>query len=681
MTFKTFAAAVLANHMLNSKSELFVVDTGDLFETYLAAFPEGTDPIYRVRTVHDCNADKNFIRRLGNLVSLNADGTRRSCWSGLHDMPYPYNEVAKRLDEVVRQAPILSVFRTKEKAFGSAPNYDNHDPSIRWEHFSGKVADRHYSTMPDKVRGERDAIAQVLRRGLDESVRSNFDDVLELIEAKALYRGEEHVAAIKAFRDLHLKYATASDKDAFVWSNLDNKNARFRNTVIGTLLTDLADGVELEKAVKKFEAKVAPENYKRPTALITPKMIDQAVATLDALGLSEAIERRYAVIEDVSVNDVLFVDNEVRGRMKGGLADLLMGSAKVKGVTLAKDPTPISIEDFMGLGAKKIELVIGNDQQRNFVSLTAPQHADAPRQLFKWDNGFAWMYDGELADTGMRDRVAAAGGRVDGPFRFTHSWNHEGRENQSLMDLHVFMPGNEHARTATNRHDSYGTGRRIGWNHRQDTLSGAKQDVDYTAAAPAGYVPIENIAFPDLAKMPEGKYICKVHNWSYRGTNRGGFKAEIELNGTIYQYDYPKPTQQKEWVTVAEITLRNGQFEIDHKIPSTSTPTTKWGVKTLTPVRVDTVMLSPNYWDGAGNVGNKHWLFMLDGCVNPEATRGFLNEYLIGSLDPHRKVFEVLSSKTKCPPSDRQLSGIGFSSTRGDMVIAIADGRSYKVQF
>lgn len=680
MTFKTFAAAVLANHMLNSKSELFVVDTQDLFTTYLLAFPEGTDPIYRVRTVHDCNADKNFIRRLGNLVSLNADGTRRSCWSGLHDMPYPYNEVAKRLDEVVRQAPIVSVFRTKEKAFGSAPNYDNHDPSIRWEHFSGKVADRHYSVQPDKVRGERDAIAQVLRRGLDEIRPDDMDAVLDLIEAKALYRGDEHKSSIIAFANLVQEYRKASDRDAFVWSNLDNKNARFRNTVIGTLLTDLAEGVELEKAVKKFEAKVAPENYKRPTALITPKMIDQAVATLDALGLSEAIERRYAVIEDVSVNDVLFVDNEVRGRMKGGIADLLMGSAKVKGVTLAKDPTPISIEAFMALGAKKVELVIGNDQQRNFVSLTAPQHADAGK-LFKWDNDFAWMYDGELADTGMRDRVAAAGGRIDGPFRFTHSWNHEGRENQSLMDLHVFMPGNEHHDDGR-RDATYGRGRRVGWNNRQDTMSGAKQDVDYTDAAKPGYIPIENIAFPSIGKMPVGKYICKVHNWSHRGTNRGGFKAEIELNGTIYQYDYAKPLVNHEWVTVAEVTLGiDGQFSIEHKLTSSSTPTTKWGVKTLTPVRVDTIMFSPNYWEGAGNVGNKHWLFMLDGCVNPEATRGFLNEFLIGSLDPHRKVFEVLSSKTKCPPSDRQLSGVGFSSTRGDTVIAIADGRSYKVQF
>lgn len=130
-----------------------------------------------------------------------------------------------------------------------------------------------------------------------------------------------------------------------------------------------------------------------------------------------------------------------------------------------------------------------------------------------------------------------------------------------------------------------------------------------------------------------------------------------------------------------EVTLKNGQFTIDHKLKSSAEPTDKWGVKTLTPVRVDTIMLSPNYWEDAGDVGNKHWFFILDGCKNPNPARGFFNEYLRSSLEKHRKVFEVLGAQTKCQPTDNQLSGVGFSSTRNDTVLAIADGRPYNVQF
>jgi len=656
MTFKTFAAAVHAQYERMSKHELFVVDTGDLFETYLAAFPEGTDPIYRVRTVHDCNADKNFIRRLGNLIMLGDNGERISVWDWVGALPYPYDLVAVRLSNVVQQAPIKSVFRTKEKLFGSAPNRDNHDESIVWDHFMGKVASRHHSTTPDKLRGERDAIAQVLHRGLDELNASDMETVLDLIEAKALYRGEEHVASIKGFRQLQAGYVTAADRDAFVWSHLDDRNARFRNTVIGTLLTDLAEGVELEKAVKKFEAKVAPENYKRPTALITPKMIEQAVETLNTLGLTDAIERRYAVIEDVAVGDVLFVDNEVRGKMKGGLADLLMSSAKVK--SLAYDlaySAPISIEDFMALGSKKIELVVGNDQLRNFVSLTAPVHADSGL-LFKWNNEFAWMYDGELADTGMRERVKAAGGKVDGEMRVSLGWF-----NGDDLDLHCDLPNRQH----------------VYFHNKMGIL-----DIDMNAGGPRNSVdPVENMAW---ARVPvDGDYKFTVNQYTQRTRDKVGFNLEIEVLGQLTQLSYGKNMPTGTNITVT-VTIKDGKLAgIKHgsDITSTSAPTEKWGVKTLTPIRVDTIMLSPNYWDGAGGIGNRHWFFMLDGVKNPEATRGFVNEYLRGSLDPHRKVFEVLSSKTKCPPSDRQLSGVGFSSTRGDKVIAIADGRTYEVKF
>lgn len=80
-------------------------------------------------------------------------------------------------------------------------------------------------------------------------------------------------------------------------------------------------------------------------------------------------------------------------------------------------------------------------------------------------------------------------------------------------------------------------------------------------------------------------------------------------------------------------------------------------------------MYSPNYWDDNA-VGNKHWLFMLDGCKNDEDTRGVYNEFLRSDLDQHRKVFEVLGNRTKCPVVDDQLSGLGFSSTKNDTVTA-----------
>ena len=84
---------------------------------------------------------------------------------------------------------------------------------------------------------------------------------------------------------------------------------------IGTLLVDLSEEMELDGAVRKFEAMVAPTNYKRPTALITKSMIDNAQKKVEELGISESLQRRYAVTEDVTINNVLFADRCVKKAM------------------------------------------------------------------------------------------------------------------------------------------------------------------------------------------------------------------------------------------------------------------------------------------------------------------------------------------------------------------------------
>jgi hypothetical protein len=234
------------------------------------------------------------------------------------------------------------------------------------------------------------------------------------------------------------------------------------------------------------------------------------------------------------------------------------------------------------------------------------------------------------------------------------------------------------------RHDEYGNDSRVGWNHRNHFASGGTQDVDYTSAAPPGYVPVENITFPDITRLPEGQYVCKVHNWQRRFPNDGGFRAEIECGGHLYEYEYDKPLQDKEWVTVAVVTLKDRTFTVQHHLEPRGREIEKWGVKTGDTVPVEAVMLSPNYWGGQG-VGNKHHIFVLRGCINPEPARGFFNEFLRGDLHEHRKVFEVLAGKLKCAPTDDQLTGVGFSSTRRDRATFIVrkDGsrRTYNVQF
>lgn len=688
--FDVFKTAVADHFKSMCETGLFVIDVDKdkLYQTYLGSFPDGTNPIFKERTEHDCNCCKSFIRTVGNVVTI-VDGEVVSIWDVV--VPNFYQEVANAMSAFVKADNIKGVFLSEFKTAGTDKNYsqDEDGNTLTWYHFHVDIPKKYIEStaLIGKKRGRMNEDAMVLHRSVFEITKDAADIVSELIAQGSLYRGEEHKKTVNLLVKLKKEFDKLPEnkRSNWVWSKSIEIGAagRIRNTVIGTLLTDISEGKELEAAVKSFEAKVAPANYKRPTALVTKGMIQQAQKKVAELGLQDSLQRRHAVVEDISVNDVLFVDRSIKKRMD--VFDDMIAKVPAKTPSLKK-VEEIGIDDFIANilpKADSLELLVENRHSGNFMSLLAPENKDS-KCMLKWGNNFSWNYNGEVADS-MRERVVAAGGRVDGDLRFTHSWNHDGN-NQSLMDLHVFFPshsGYTPDQKGNGVHDKYGNKNRVGWNNRTDDRTKGVQDVDYTSE-PGKDVPIENITFPDRKLMPEGVYILKIHNWKSRKAPKSGFKAEVEIDGTIYQYDYPKPLKHKEWVTVAKVTLRNGQFSIEHCIPEGSVSTRNvWGIDTNTYVRVNLVSLSPNHWNG-NQVGNKHYMFFLDGCRTDDDSRGFYNEFLMDELTPNRKVFEVLASKMKVGPEGDQLSGLGFSSTKRDSIICRVKGsfnREVKINF
>ncbi len=644
--FSVFANAINQRFEELSAHELYTTNVEDPAAIYLDAFPDGTNPMFRVRTEHDCSCCKHFIRRLGTVVAI-IDNQVQSIWSA-QDLPYPYDVVASRMNEAVCAAKITGVFRVKEAKFGEEYNYDK-ETNRKWFHLHASVNSRHRSNDCGTEIGRLNGVAQVLRRGLDELKPAALSEVLSLIDDNAIYRGAEFRKGVQEFFDLQAKYLQAPNKELFVWENVHSTAARVRNTAIGTLLVDISEGVDVERAVKSFEAMVAPANYKRPTTLITPRMIESAVATLRELGLESAVERRYATIEDVSVNNVLFVDSSVKGKMKDGIAGLLMEEAKPAKVDV-KNAVTITMDEFLSAiipQVSSIEMLVEGRHLGNFASITAPMHADAGR-LFKWDNCFAWSYDGDVADS-VKQRVKAAGGNINALMRVSLAWY-----NYDDLDLH--------ARTPRGEHIYFGAKRGI-------------LDVDMNAGAGTSRSAVENLAFQSLV---DGVYDIKVHNWAKRESIDVGFELEIECGGRMHHFSHKNALADHTYSSELHLVVKDGGI-VDIKAgrgwAGGSISTEKWGVNTETLVTVETLMLSPNFWDGQ-SYGNKHWMFILKGCKAPGSTRGIYNEFLRSDLEKHRKVFEVLGAKTKCPPSEKQLSGLGFSSTNKDEVTVVVKGRS-----
>lgn len=670
--FPTLARLVAASFQDRTKdANVFVADLdGDaLYSKYLSSFPEGTNPVFKKNTEHDCSCCRHFIRRAGSVVTI-AGGAVRTVWDeAAEKAPDFYAGVAASMRDAVRAAGVRDLFRVgkNEAQFGSQQTRSldvESQKALTWEHFyTGEIARHVRAELPDTARGDYRTTVQVFERGLVELSPDSVDVVLSLVQANSLYRGEEHKRAIVEFQKAQRDFLSKGPRERalFAWANAGSPCARFRNTVIGTLVQDLSEGQDVERAVKSFETKVAPQNYKRTTSLITPGMVKKAMDTIESLGLEPALERRFATIGDVSVNDVKWVDGAVKPLMKGGIGDVLMQHASTT-VDPSKDEEraeDVSLDDFMAKvlpETQGMEVLFAGRHLGNLMALTAPVQPE-PRQLFRWTNDFAWSYGGNVADS-IKDRVKKAGGQVTGTLRVSLSWF-----NYDDLDLHVYEPA---GRGANSLRDHICFSNKRGW-------TGGTLDVDMNAGSGTTREPVENVIWPD--KMPDGAYKVVVNNYNHRESSDPGFTIEIENAGKLLHFSYNKGVRSREDVAVCTVHMKSGVVERVELggpgITSSSISQEKWGLKTEQYVKVSTVMLSPNYW-GDNAVGNKHTFFVLEGAKSDEDTRGFYNEFLHPRLESHRKVFEVIGDKTKCRPTEGQLAGLGFSSTKKETFLVRA---------
>jgi hypothetical protein len=179
--------------------------------------------------------------------------------------------------------------------------------------------------------------------------------------------------------------------------------------------------------------------------------------------------------------------------------------------------------------------------------------------------------------------------------------------------------------------------------------------------------------------MPDGDYQLLVHQYTKRETSNVGFDVEIEFDGNVHSISYPKAVRPDEKVAVATIryTEKDG-FKIIESLPTSQASKVVWNIPTQTFHKVQTMMFSPNHWNGKP-VGNRHYFFMLENCQNEGKARGFFNEFLTQDLDKHRKVLEICGSKVRIDESENQLSGLGFSSTRRNHIIAKVKGSFQRV--
>ena len=283
-------------HVQDGAAPLFTTDAVDLWGAYLDTFGAGA-----LRLLHTCDACRKFVERYGGLVTLDARGVATSAVWHESDAPEGYKPAIAAMARLVRRATVTGVFFTSDRVWGRP------ETGV-WHHLAvtppaARVHAGHVLTAP-QARAAKTEDFKTVMHALEEFTRPHLELALTLLKTDALYRSEKVLGQAEWLHDLHVAQAAAhaSARAQVVWRAIASAPAGFchpRSSMIGTLLEDIAAGMEFGEVSRRFAAKMHPLAYQRPQAAPTEGQIAAAEKLMQKLGAAGALARRFAQLEDL----------------------------------------------------------------------------------------------------------------------------------------------------------------------------------------------------------------------------------------------------------------------------------------------------------------------------------------------------------------------------------------------
>lgn len=368
---------------------LFTTDATDLWDTYLAAIPEA------YRQYYTCHACRDFVRRFGALVAINADGKTTPVFWGDSNVPAEIAAATAAVARLARRAKVTGVFLSSETVWGRPVTGE-------WHHLSVTPANVFRGSLlsaSQAAAAKKEDFGQVMRALAEFSVPV-LQQAVTLLEAEQLYRGEKLLGGVQWLRDLAVAWSGSQgqSRSNLVWRAVATAPAGFchpRSGMAGTLLEDLAAGMSFDEVARRFAAKMHPLQYQRPQAAPTAGNIAQAEKMVEQLGLKSALSRRFARLDEVEALWRPTVETEpategVFGHLKpkGAAEPMAVGApaAAMTWVKFAREVLP---------NARTIDFCVVSGHGPFVAFVTAMDPESAP--LLQWDlperrNPVSWYF-------------------------------------------------------------------------------------------------------------------------------------------------------------------------------------------------------------------------------------------------------------------------------------------------
>lgn len=343
--FKIFAEKIKANFtaLQQNGKPLYKssLSGDDLWNLYINNFKKGDNPVFRDpnSSSHNDNLDKAFIRRYGNIVTINEDNSVSTMWDDVS--ADKYENSCKIMSDALKSSAIQDVFKETFEELNSLP-YEkcnkqqtvfrlgiesNHKiytkeeadkfgvvetgKTYRFYHFHADLNSL-YVDMTGKsqasIMSDYRSSKDVFKRAMEEFSIDTLKLVRDLINQGSILNSEHQIDKISKMISLKEMYDNLdnSKKDNYCWSvSFALPFAKFRNESIGTLVVELSQGKEINEACLMYNKMIDPANYMKAVAPITERQKQEAKKFAEDNGYLESFDRRFATIDDINVNEIL----------------------------------------------------------------------------------------------------------------------------------------------------------------------------------------------------------------------------------------------------------------------------------------------------------------------------------------------------------------------------------------
>lgn len=343
------------------------------------------------RHIYNCHTCRSFMKNYGGLVTIDERGVSKSIF-WCDSVPDYFRPAISKLNAAVEAARVTGVFYSSEKTWGVPKT------PIDWTHYwthmavtppawlihNKKAIKNAYQLSAEKLEDFRN-----MKRALHEISPDTLTTALGLLQTEALYRSEKVLGVaewLKRVQDEQQSIKNSVFRTNLLWRAVATAPVGYchpRSSMIGTLLDDIASGMNFETVQRRFHTKMNPTVYQRPQVAPGAQNIKRAEEIVAQLGIAESFKRRYARLDDIQTiwqpKEKAVPNNGIFGHLKAKDAPDPAQPMKVP-------PINITAEKFRRTilpKADAIELFV--TLNGNFTALLTTVNPEAP-PILQWDH-------------------------------------------------------------------------------------------------------------------------------------------------------------------------------------------------------------------------------------------------------------------------------------------------------